>query len=61
MSSATWLEGGLDGTVRDRQQELVRFVEYLWDKYQVPLDSIQADRNLLVSKINNIVRWLGYR
>ena len=55
------LHAGLDGAVKDRQQELVRFVENLWDKYRVALDSIQADRNSVVSRMENIIRRIGYR
>jgi len=55
------LHSGLDGAVRDKQQELVRFVENLWDKYRVALDFIQAERNSLVNKMDNVIRRLGYR
>lgn len=55
------LQVGLDGAVRDNQQELVRFNENLWDKYQVALDVLQESRSMLMRDIINITQQLGYR
>lgn len=54
------LQAGLNGAVRDRQQELVRFVEYLWDKYRVALDELKAGREAVSSRLEIMLTVLGY-
>ena len=43
---------GLDAAVGEKRQELVRFVEGLWDKYRVTLTNLRTDRAV-------IEKWLG--
>lgn len=54
------LHTGLDGAVSDRQQELVRFVENLWDKYRVPLTALKDARRDMEVKLNEILGGIGY-
>ena len=50
------LQSGLDGAVRDKQQELVRFNENLWDK--VSLNAIKAIRLDSDERLNQILAGL---
>jgi len=52
------LQVGLDGAVRDKVQELVRFNENLWDKYQVSLNAIKASRLNSEERLNQILGGL---
>lgn len=54
------LQAGLDGAVRDKQQELVRFVEILWDKYRVALTELKDARSAIGDKLNGILGGIGY-
>ena len=54
------LKTGLDGAVRDREQELVRFVENLWDKYSSSLNVLTMGRERLSSQLHNVLQELGY-
>jgi type I restriction enzyme M protein len=54
------LHAGLDGAVRDKQQELVRFVENLWDKYAASLTVLSSAREGLSSQLLNALQELGY-
>ena len=52
------LQVGLDGAVKDKLQELVRFNENLWDKYQVSLIAIKASRLNSDEHLNHILAGL---
>ena len=54
------LQAGLDGAVRDKQQELVRFVENLWEKYSASLTVFTKDREHLSLELHNALQELGY-
>ncbi len=54
------LNTGLGAAVRDKQQELVRVIENLWDKYRVPLTKLKEDRELVSSRLESILESLGY-
>ncbi len=54
------LHAGLDEAVRDRQQELVRFVENLWDKYRVSLFELRHSQEIIKDNLDNILDKLGY-
>ncbi len=54
------LQTGLEGAVRDKQQELVRFNENLWDKYQVSLTTLKQVRRNSEVMLNGILGGLGY-
>ncbi len=54
------LHGGLDNAIRDRQRELVRFVENLWDKYAASLTVLTEGREHLTSQLQKALRKLGY-
>lgn len=54
------LQAGLDSTVRDKQQELIRFTENLWDKYQVSLAILRSDRATVQDTLHHQLRELGY-
>ena len=60
MSSATWLTGVFDAAVRDKQRELVRFVENLWNKYRVALTALKDARRDMENKLNGVLGGLGY-
>lgn len=52
------LQAGLDGAVTDRQQELLRAVENLWDKYRVALNDLKQDRVACDDRLGRILREL---
>ena len=52
------LHAGLDSAVMDKQQELVRFVENLWDKYRVSLNAIKASRLDSDERLNQVLAGL---
>lgn len=54
------LQMGLDGAVRDRQQELVNFNEKLWDKYGISLMEVQSKREGIGTSLNQVLEALGY-
>ena len=54
------LWAGLDGAVRDERQELVRFVEKLWDKYRVDLVELKQQRENMEVHVNAFLRNLKY-
>lgn len=54
------LQTGLDGAVRDKQQELVRFVENLWDKYASSLTVLTTGRERLSKQLHIALQELGY-
>lgn len=54
------LQAGLDGAVRDKQQELVRFNENLWEKYASSLTVLTESRERLSSRLHDALQELGY-
>lgn len=54
------LQAGLDGAVREKQQEMIRFNENLWDKYQVSLTTLKELRRDSETMLNGILGGLGY-
>lgn len=54
------LQAGLDGAVRDKQQELVRFVESMWEKYTSSLAVLTERRESLSAQLHNALQKLGY-
>ena len=41
------VQAGLDAAVNEKRQELVRFVEGVWDKYRVTLIDLRAERQMV--------------
>ena len=54
------IQTGLDAAVAAREQALVRFIEGLWDKYRVPLSTLQAERDATASRLAEMMGRLGY-
>jgi type I restriction enzyme M protein len=50
----------LDAAISQRGQELVRFIESLWDKYRLPLNVIEETRKTKVDELKRSMRNLGY-
>ena len=54
------LQTGLESAVRDKQQEMIRFTENLWDKYQVSLATLRSERTTVQDTLHHQLRELGY-
>ena len=54
------VQAGLDAAVSERRQELVRFVEGLWDKYYVTERGAMAAQLATYDKLNAVLQELGY-
>jgi type I restriction enzyme M protein len=54
------VQAGLDAAMAEKRQELVRFIEGLWDKYRVTLESLRLERSGLETQLAAYVRSLGY-
>jgi type I restriction enzyme M protein len=54
------VQAGLDAAVSERRQELVRFVEGLWDKYRVPLADLHQRRLDTKNRLQSFLRTLNY-
>ncbi len=54
------VQGGLDAAMAEKRQELVRFIEGLWDKYQVTLTDLQAKRATAETLLEEHLRELAY-
>jgi type I restriction enzyme M protein len=54
------VQGGLDAAVAEKRQELVRFVEGLWDKYRLPLTDLQSERVALEKRLADYLKRLAY-
>jgi type I restriction enzyme M protein len=54
------VQAGLDAAVGERRQELVRFVESLWDKYRISLDELQRGRVLAQQALSQMLERLQY-
>jgi hypothetical protein len=51
---------GLNAAVAARRQELVRFIENVWDKYRVTLGNLRQERLLVETKLTGYFGVLGY-
>ena len=54
------VQTGLDAAVAAQEQALVRFIEGLWDKYRVPLSTLQAGRDATAGRLAETMGRLGY-
>ena len=54
------VQAGLDAAVSEKREELMRFVEGLWDKYRVTLTDLQAERATIGERLGNILTVLSY-
>jgi type I restriction enzyme M protein len=54
------VQTGLDAAVSEKRQELVRFVENLWDKYRVTLSDIRSQRTTVETRLSYILNTLSY-
>ncbi len=52
--------GALDGAITEKRQELVSFIEGLWDKYDEPLTSVVMKRERISNSLNQQLEKLGY-
>jgi type I restriction enzyme M protein len=53
-------QAGLDADVAERRQELVRFIEALWDKYRTTLTDLRRGRTENETRLEGILRTLQY-
>jgi type I restriction enzyme M protein len=51
---------GLDAAVSEKRQELVRFVEGLWNKYRESLHTLKENRSNVEDQIAKALEGLGY-
>jgi type I restriction enzyme M protein len=54
------VQTGLDAAVNEKRQELVWFVEGLWDKYRVTLIELRDGRSKSEGRLQTMVRELDY-
>jgi len=54
------VQAGLDAALAERRQELVRFIEGLWDKYQVTLAQLRGDRTGIETSLSQYLKQLSY-
>jgi type I restriction enzyme M protein len=54
------VQNSLDRAVGEKRQELVRFVEGLWDKYRVTLTDLCDEREGVENKLKNRLEALAY-
>lgn len=55
------VQAGLDAAVNERRQELVRFIEGLWEKYQVALTELMGERSTTEELLDRMFEELGYQ
>ena len=55
------VHAGLDAAVAEKRQQLVRFLEGLWDKYRVTLEELRSDRAQVETQLETFLIKLGYR
>jgi type I restriction enzyme M protein len=51
---------GLDAAVAEKRQELVRFIEGLWDKYRVTLTELRNEREGVEHALAGFLKQLAY-
>jgi type I restriction enzyme M protein len=54
------VQTGLDAAVSEKRQELVRFVENLWEKYRETLSDIRSQRTTVETRLSYILNTLSY-
>ena len=54
------VQTGLDAAVAEKRQELVRFIQGLWDKYRVTLTTLRDGRAVVESKLGTFFKALAY-
>jgi type I restriction enzyme M protein len=54
------VQAGLDAAVAEKRQELVRFIEGLWDKYRVTLTVLREDRRRIESQLGRFLGAMRY-
>jgi type I restriction enzyme M protein len=54
------VQAGLDAAVSEKQEELVRFVEGLWDKYRSSLEALTHQRNDVFARLTDLLKDLKY-
>ena len=54
------VQTGLDAAVAEKRQELVRFIEGLWDKYRVTLHEVRGQRMKFEMQLTDIFHALRY-
>jgi type I restriction enzyme M protein len=50
----------LDAALAEKRQELVRFIEGLWDKYRVTLTNLRGERTGMEDRLNKMLSNLSY-
>lgn len=55
------VQAGLDAAVAEKRQELVRFIEGMWDKYRVTLTELRTNRAGVETGLENFLSQLAYR
>ncbi len=54
------VQASLDSAVAEKRQELVRFVEGLWDKYRVTLTELRDERVKVESELAGFLKRMAY-
>ncbi len=54
------VQAGLDTAVAEKRQELVRFIEGLWDKYRVTLTDLRGKRAENENRLQSFITALRY-
>lgn len=54
------IKDALDAAVAEKRQDLVRFLELLWDKYRVTLLDMGVERDAAKARLDALVKELGY-
>jgi type I restriction enzyme M protein len=54
------VQTGLDAAVTEKRQELVRFIEGVWDKYRVTLTSLRSERAEIEQHLSRMFNGLNY-
>ncbi|MGH8610580.1 MAG: hypothetical protein ACREYF_00660, partial [Gammaproteobacteria bacterium] len=54
------VQSGLEAAVAEKRQELVRFIEGLWDKYRMPLNELRSERGKAESHLSTLLEGLRY-
>jgi type I restriction enzyme M protein len=54
------VQAGLDAAVAEKRQELVRFIEGLWDKYRVTLTNLRDTRGNIEERLSTFLKAMNY-
>jgi type I restriction enzyme M protein len=54
------VQTSLDAAGAEKRQELVRFIESLWDKYGLTLASVREDRRTVEAQLDEVLRKMSY-